>query len=247
MTPRQKRFVEEYARLRNAAEAARRAGYSPFNAAVRGAVLLRSRAVAEALREAGVEVPARAERRASFCRDRDGLTQRQRRFVEHYTILGNASEAARRAGYSEATVKSAGSRLARSPAIVKALDEANAARAQRTRIDGDRVLEEVARLGFVDLADLLDWSGGEIALKPPREIAPADRAALAQITLTTGKDGARLKVKLFDKLRALEILAKHLGLLKPKPPQEKPEWEQRDYREELRWRIERLVKKKEEG
>ncbi len=245
MTPRQKRFVEEYARLRNAAEAARRAGYSPFNAAVRGALLLRSPRVAEALRACGVAVPEASPRAASFCRDRDGLTQRQRRFVEQYMILGNASEAARRAGYSALTCKSAGSQLARSPRIVAALDAANAARAERVRIDSDRVLEEVARLGFVDLGAILDWRGDGFAVKPLAEIAPADRAALAQITLTTGKDGGRVTVKLFDKLRALEILAKHLGLLKPKPETPKPEWEQRDYREELRRRLMRLVKKKD--
>ncbi len=235
------RFVEEYARLKNAAEAARRAGYSPFNAAVRGAVLLRSPAVAAALRQAGVAMPEPAAPRVSFCRDDQGLTQRQRRFVEHYLVCANASAAARRAGYAEGTAKAAGSRLKRSPAIVAALAQANAARAKRLSIDAERVLEEVARLSFVDLGDLVDWRGGALRLKDPAEIAPADRAALAQISFVAEKGGTRVKVKLFDKLRALEILAKHLGLLKPKPAHEKPEAEKRVWRDELRRRIERLA------
>jgi len=240
MTPRQMRFVEEYARLRNAAEAARRAGYSPFNAAVRGAVLLRTACVAEALREKGIDLPA-APARASFCRDPTGLTQRQRRFVEQYLILGNASEAARRAGYGAGTVKAAASRLKRSPAIMKALEDANEARAKRTQIDAARVLEEVARLSFVDPARLIEWNGDTVGLRALDEIAPDDRAALAQVSISTGKSGRRVTIKLFDKLRAIEILVKHLGLGKPKPEAEKPEWEKRDYRAELRRRLARLA------
>ncbi|MGH7034213.1 MAG: terminase small subunit [Stellaceae bacterium] len=248
MTPRQMRFVTEYARLKNAAEAVRRAGYSPFNAAVRGSVLLRSRAVIEALRAKGIDLPLRAPQR-SFCRDGAGLTQRQRRFVEQYLILGNASEAARRAGYGAATVKAAGSQLKRSPAIVKALAEANAARARRTRIDAERVLEEVARLSFVDLASLIDWSGDELRLRAPEEIAPEDRAALAQVTVSASKSGKRVTVKLFDKLRALQILMKHLepGKRKPDAPPQEATIDGRDPRDVLRERLLRLASGKESG
>src|SRR6185437_10295402 len=191
MTPRQLRFVEEYACLRNAAEAVRRAGYSPFNAAVRGTQLLRSPSVAAALRAAGVDVPPPARAR-SICRDGQGLTERQRRFVEQYLICGNASEAARRAGYSALSCKSAASQLTRSPRVAAALQAAKAARAQRTHIDAVRVLEEVARLSFVDLASLIDWSGEELRLRAPDEIAPEDRAALAQVTLSATKSGKRV-------------------------------------------------------
>jgi len=244
MTKRQKRFVEEYARLRNAAEAARRAGYSPFNAAVSGANLLRTKTVAAALRAAGVDVPLPPEA-LSFCRDNAGLTQRQRRFVEHYLITANASEAARRAGYSARSAKSAAAQLRRSSAIVAALEAAQTARADRMQLSADRVIAEVAKLSFVDLAAIFDWSDGALKLKSPQEIAPEDRAALAQITLSTGKSGTRVHVKLFDKLKALDLLFKHYGLNKPKP--EKPAEEQvtidgRDPRDVLRERLGRLAR-----
>lgn len=243
MTRRQKRFVEEYAATRNAAEAARRAGYSPFNAAVSGANLLRTKTVAAALREAGVDVPMPREAR-SFCRDGVGLTQRQRRFVEHYLVSANASEAARRAGYSERSAKSAASQLKRSPAIVAALAAAQAARAARMELSADRVLAEAAKLSFVDLAALVDWSEGKLRLKAPQEIAPEDRAALAQITLVTGKSGTRVSVKLFDKLKALDLLFKHFGLGKTKPQKadEAPTIDGRDPRDVLRERLNRLVR-----
>jgi len=246
MTPRQLRFVEEYACLRNAAEAVRRAGYSPFNAAVRGTQLLRSPSVAAALRAAGVDMPPPARAR-SICRDGQGLTERQRRFVEQYLICGNASEAARRAGYSALSCKSAASQLTRSPRVAAALQAAKAARAQRTHIDAVRVLEEVARLSFVDLASLIDWSGEELRLRAPDEIAPEDRAALAQVTLSATKSGKRVTVKLFDKLRALQLLMTHLGIGKPKPESEQPEAtiDGRDPRDVLRERLLRLAGGKE--
>lgn len=247
MTPRQQRFVDAYARSRNAAEAAREAGYSPFNAAVRGAQLLRTKGVAEGLRALGIEVPQGGTRAASFCKNAAGLTERQQRFVEQYMILGNASEAARRAGYSTVTAKSAGSQLVRSPRIVAALEAGNAARAERTRLDGDRVLLELARLGYVDLRAFFEWRGDQLMLKPVDAIAPQDWAALSEVTLVTGKDGTRLRVKVFDKIRALTLLAKHFGLLKPVEIQKKP-WEGgtpdgRSYKELLRERVMRLVPK----
>jgi phage terminase small subunit len=59
LTPRQRRFVEEYLVDLNGKEAAIRAGYSPRNAAAQGSILVRKPRVAAALAEAQA---ARAER-----------------------------------------------------------------------------------------------------------------------------------------------------------------------------------------
>jgi len=45
------------------------------------------------------------------------LTEMQKRFIEEYVEIGNASEAARRAGYSESTVRNRASSLLRHPVI----------------------------------------------------------------------------------------------------------------------------------
>ena len=77
MTERQRRFVEHYLVLRDAAEAALRAGYKP-----------------SAARSRGDDWPAPKPRKGA------GLTPRQRRFAEEYLIDANATQAAIRAGYS---------------------------------------------------------------------------------------------------------------------------------------------------
>ena len=63
------------------------------------------------------------------------LTDQQRRFVIEFTsgtgAIGNASEAARRAGYSEKTAAEQGRQLLHKPHVMAAIDEAN-----RSLIDG---------------------------------------------------------------------------------------------------------------
>jgi phage terminase small subunit len=243
LSPRMKRFVEEYLRTRSGAEAARRAGYSPFNASVTGTQLLRDPRVAAALREAGLDVPPPGARTACGARTAAGLTARQQRFVEHYAILGNAAEAARRAGYAESSAKRAGFDLLRVPRIAAAIAATNTARAERLRLDGDRVLEECARLSYVNLRAFLEERGGALALKPFDDIAPEDWSALAELTVTPTEHGPRVKVKLFDKLRAMTLLAKHFGLLTPPPA---PPEDKTDYRALLREKLNRLIPKKTE-
>ena len=85
-------------------------------------------------------------------------------------------------------------------------------------IDPDRALREAARLAYSDIGALLDDRGNLLPIRAwPREI----RAAVGQVEVVRrnvdsgdGHTDDVLKVRLWDKPRALELLAKHLGLLK---------------------------------
>ena len=50
------------------------------------------------------------------------LTEKQRRFVDYYVEMGNASEAARRAGYAEKAAYRTGSENLRKPQVKAAID-----------------------------------------------------------------------------------------------------------------------------
>lgn len=77
--------------------------------------------------------------------DKD-LTERQKRFVEYYLQTGNASEAARRAGYSKKVAYSIGEENLRKPAIKKAID-ARLKKMDKERIaDTDEVLEHLTQV-----------------------------------------------------------------------------------------------------
>ena len=71
------------------------------------------------------------------------LTPKQARFVEEYLIDLNATAAAKRAGYSERTAYAQGQRLLKNVEIAAAIQKAQEARSERTRIDQDWVIDRL--------------------------------------------------------------------------------------------------------
>lgn len=250
MTPRQKRFVEAYARLKNAKAAAIAAGYSARSAAPLASLQMRNPAVQAALAAAGVTLDiAQIGGRRPVTRISATLTARQERFVQHYLALGNASEAARRAGYAASSAAGAADRLLHHPRVAAAIDAANAARAKELAIDAKRVLEEFACIAFADLRAVIDWDEDGLRVKPQEAIGRIAGPAIAEISERASGGGKLLKVKLFDKLRALELLAKHLGLFAKEARKAGPDLtiDGKDPRAVLRERLARLGAGKREA
>jgi phage terminase small subunit len=243
MTPRQKRFVEEYARLRNGKAAALAVGYAERAAAPMASKMLRNEAVQAALIAAGIEIAFSTYGPKPATRIAKGLTVRQERFVEHYLVLGKGAEAARRAGYSPRSAPAIADKLLNTPRVAAAIATANAERAKALAIDAKRVLEEFACIAFADLRAILDWDETGLRVKPQEAIDRIALAAIAEISERPGGRGKLLKVKLFDKLKALELLAKHLGLF-ARGPRGEPQSlaiDGKDPREALRERLARLA------
>ncbi len=237
------RFVEDHARLKNGKQAALAAGYGEGCAAAMASRLLRKPEIQAALIEAGIPLAFSTYGAEQATRIGSFLNPRQERFIEHYLILGKGAEAARRAGYSARSAYATADKLLHNPLVVAAIDEANAARAQRMKIDADRVLAELARLGFADLGRIAEWGPDGMRIKPGQELAPEDRAAVAEVVVETGGGKTKLKVKLFNKQRALDSLAKHLGLYakNARPSPEATLIDGRDPRDVLRERLQRLI------
>lgn len=146
------------------------------------------------------------------------LPPRQQRFVEEYLIDLNATRAAIRAGYAPAAAQEQGSRLLSNAMVAAAIARAKAARAQRVAITADRVLQEIARLAFSDQRRLFNEDGN---LKRPHELDDDTAAAVASIEIVTTERGEGAvehvaKIKTWDKTKALDQLARHLGLFNDK-------------------------------
>jgi phage terminase small subunit len=147
------------------------------------------------------------------------LTAKQERFVAEYLIDLNATQAAIRAGYSEKTAHVIGPENLGKPIIAAAIAEAKAKRAERTGITQDRVLAELAKIGFSDLRKVLTSTGN---LSGPHDWDDDTAGAIASLEIVTrpggiGETGERevehvAKIKTWDKLSALEKLGKHLGM-----------------------------------
>jgi len=88
-----------------------------------------------------------------------------------------------------------------------------AERAERLRVSGDRVLLELARIGFADSRDYDDDSDLDIRRLNADQAAAIANINIDEVTdLKTGEVRRRVRVKLHDKVAALNGLAKALGM-----------------------------------
>lgn len=135
-----------------------------------------------------------------------GLTDKQDQFCKEYLIDLNATQAAIRAGYSQNAAKEQASRLLTKANVQERISSLKAQRDQRTNVTMDRVINELAKIAFVNPKDLYDYKG---TLNSVSDLDDNDAAAISEITHnTTAKE---TKYKLHSKTTALDMLMKHVG------------------------------------
>lgn len=74
------------------------------------------------------------------------MTSRQARFIEEYLISLNATDAAKRAGYSEKTAYSIGQRLIKMKEIQEAISRSMIERSERTALTQDYVIDNLREI-----------------------------------------------------------------------------------------------------
>ena len=137
------------------------------------------------------------------------MTDKQKRFCEEYMIDLNATQAAIRAGYSPKTAQQTSHENLLKPVIQNYISQLQAKQSRRTGVSADRVVRELARIAFVNAGDLIDPETASVKLDASRD----DLAAVQSVKVKTfGEDGLEHEVKLADKLKALDLLGRHLGL-----------------------------------
>ena len=141
-----------------------------------------------------------------------GLTPKQARFVDEYLIDLNATQAAIRAGYSAKTAEWIGPQLLGKTHVQERINSAQRERSARTGITADRVLKEIARVAFADPRMVMSWGPNGVTLRDSSELSDDAAAAVAEVSETWSESGGSRKVKMHDKIAALEKLARHVGL-----------------------------------
>lgn len=140
------------------------------------------------------------------------MTDKQKRFCDEYMIDLNASAAARRAGYSPKFINGNASKLMQITAIRARIDQLMADQSQRTGINADRVIRELARVAFINAPEVVNTETGQVLSTASRD----DTAAIASVRIkkSSGDAGESVEreVRFADKLKALELLGKHLGM-----------------------------------
>ena len=149
------------------------------------------------------------------------LTAKQKKFVEEYLIDLNATQAAIRAGYSTESAKEIGCENLTKPNVKAEIDKAIAERSRRTGINQDRVLRELAKIAFVNPGDVINLNQATVKSDAKEE----DLAAIASVKIKNipTEDGeiTEREIKLCDKLKALDLLGKHLGIYDKKDAEDK--------------------------
>lgn len=143
------------------------------------------------------------------------MTQKQKRFVEEYLIDLNATQAAIRAGYSPQTARDIGCENLTKPNIQNAIGKAMAERSKRTGINQDRVISELAKIAFIKMTDVVDANGRIKSGASSDDLACIESIKYKESESETGSSVER-EVKVASKLKALELLGKHLGMFTDK-------------------------------
>ena len=135
------------------------------------------------------------------------LTALQKRFVNEYLKDLNATGAARRAGDKDPNI---GRQLITKDNVMKEIEKRMKDREKRTEITQDKVLQELANLAVANGSDFarVTHDGRCVELVDTDTLPEEKRAAIAGIKET--KYG--IEVSSYDKVKALELLGKHLGM-----------------------------------
>ena len=144
------------------------------------------------------------------------MNAKQQRFVDEYLLDLNQTQAAIRAGYSPKTADQQGHALLKNPKVKNAIDIAIAERSRRTGINADRVLRELAKVAFVNSKDVIDIKTGGVSQNVNSDDTAVIQSVKVKTTPTENGNITEYEVKLYDKLKAAELLCRHLGLLNDK-------------------------------
>ena len=153
------------------------------------------------------------------------LTPKQMRFVDEYLVDFNATQAAIRAGYSEKTANTIGAQNLAKLSIQAEISRRQKDLQRRTEVTQERVVKELARIAFANMADYLHVEtqtrtkddGTEVVyqivvLSETEDLSTDQRAALANVKQSVNG----VEIKLHDKIKALELLGRHIGMFNDK-------------------------------
>lgn len=164
------------------------------------------------------------------------MTARQQRFCDEYLIDLNATQAAIRAGYSEKRASEQAYQLLQKTTVQDYIRKKKMERIERTEITQDMVLRELALIAFSNAADyaaviekdamaevdgqmiqLFDSEGNPVKYRTVEPVLTEDLTESQKRALSVikkGRDG--FEVKPYDKVRALELIGKHIGMFEEK-------------------------------
>jgi hypothetical protein len=165
------------------------------------------------------------------------LSHQQQRFCDEYLTHFNAFKAAVTAGYSANTASKGA--LLHVPKIQLYLKQAMAKTANRLEITHDMILRELAKVAFANMGNYYDEYA---CLKRLKDLTVDEKAAIAYYDFVEIQDGegyrvgTQSKIKLHNKMSALDKIARHLNFYGTAAAQiQKSKFKSQNEREESRY------------
>ena len=144
------------------------------------------------------------------------MNDNQKIFADEYLIDRNATRAYK-AAYpkvkNDNTAAVSANRLLRNDNVAEYIEERMAERAKRTEVTQDDVVKELAKIGFAQITDYIAVNNyGRVIIKPTAELEENKVGAIAGIK----ESSYGIEIKMNDKVKALELLGRHLGMFTDK-------------------------------
>lgn len=149
------------------------------------------------------------------------ISDKEEKFIEKYVETLNGSESYLYAypKTKPSAAKTSGSRMLSREHVKVEIEKRVAKRTAKNEITADRILQELAKIAFSNVGDLFDPKTN--AMKNIGDVDSATLSAVSGISIEENgygkrKEGTTKKVRMYDKIRALEKLGHYVGLFKEK-------------------------------
>jgi phage terminase small subunit len=139
---------------------------------------------------------------------RKHFTDKRKLFAREYARDLNGTQAAIRAGFAPSSANRRAYEMLREPEITAMVHKCLDAACARADVNADRVIKELARVAFADPAAAVRVDRGRVRVADTDQLTVDQRAAIAEVSETE----RGIRVKLQDKVRALELLGKYLAM-----------------------------------
>jgi phage terminase small subunit len=140
------------------------------------------------------------------------LTDKQQEFVENYCVNFDATNAAIKAKYSKKSAMAQGCQLLKNPKVRKAILERLEEYGKQRSILKQRVLNFLAEAAFSDITEFADIDADGVTLKNFNDLPKPLRMLVQEVQEVNKEKGRDVKFKLVDKMKALELIGKHLAM-----------------------------------
>jgi len=163
---------------------------------------------------------------------KQSFTNKQKIFIAEYLVDLDGAQAAARAGYSKKSANAIAAENLSKPHIKAEIDRQIEERKKKLSVTAEAVINELALVGFANMADFIVIDeGGSIQAIPLNKLTEGKSRIIKKVkekrvirTVKGTKDNpdgeevldATYEFELCDKVKSLELLSRHLGLLHDK-------------------------------